>query len=254
MDRLQEYTSYDGKGTPTDFDDIGYHLKTVSNLKMVFRHLRPTEVVNQTNGILTDELLDSYLEDLEKMKNFFRLYYCDKVDEQVTLGNGWKKMGEDKPLPQDVQDVLNEAGDTYTNKEGKTLNDVLNEAGETAKQFLEKDMTRGFYRNPVTINDQKDMLDNGKCVYVLGENLLTWAEEKYAEKWIAEKNGYDHPQELIFHVPFIPLRICGIDGNEFIRLRKVVYTDKYDIKVITGEESDILQGRRRGEGSEILHS
>ena len=262
MDRLQQYLSKDGKGEPTDVDMVGYHLETVGNIKLLIEQLRTVEeVVNQTCGLITHEMLDSYVHDLEKIKQFFRSYYCDCIEEEVTEENGWEKT--EKPvwrskngeqLPDDIQDVLNNVTDTYVNDEGKTLKETLDEASKTAKEFINKTMTRGFYRKPLTYNDQKNMLENDKAIYIQGDELLTWAESKFNEDFLGEINAYDYPQNILEHTEHIPLNICGVDGNEFKDEQRVVYINKNYITVITGEESDILQGRLKGEGSNILYS
>lgn len=262
MDRLQAYLSKDSKGEPTDVDMVGYHLETIGNIKLLLKRLRTVkEVVNETDGLITHEMLDSYEHDLEKIKEFFRCYYCDCIEEEVTEENGWKKteqpvwsLENGEQLPDDIQDVLNNATDTYVNNEGKTLKEVLDDASKTAEEFINKTMTRGFYRKPLTVNDQKDMLDNGDCVYVQGDELLTWAEREFDEGFLVSINAYDYPNEILEHTEHIPLSICGVDGNEFKEEQRVVYIKKHNIRVITGEESDILQGRLKGEGSDILYS
>jgi hypothetical protein len=133
---------------------------------------------------------------------------------------------------------------------GKTLEDLLNECKAEVEQFLDKDMTRGFYRKPVTANEQINMFKKDKLLYVLDENLLFWAEKSLQGYEI----DYDNPQAIINYCDVIPLAICGVDGNEFEKETRVVYTKETSVKVINGEEQDILQGRKRGDGSEILFS
>ena len=132
----------------------------------------------------------------------------------------------------------------------KTLEDLLKECKADVEQFLDKDMTRGFYRKPLTVNNQINMFKEDKLLYVLDENLLFWAEKSLQGYEI----DYDNPQEIINYCDVIPLAICGVDGNEFEKETRVVYTKETSVKVINGEEQDILQGRRRGNGSEILYS
>jgi len=132
----------------------------------------------------------------------------------------------------------------------KTLEELLNDCKQEVEQFLEKDFTRGFYRKPLTVNDQMDMFKKEKALYVLAENLFFWAEKSLQGYEI----DYDNPQTIIDYCDVIPLAIFGVDGNEFEKETRVVYTKETRVKVIDGEEQDILQGRKRGDGSEILFS
>ena len=108
---------------------------------------------------------------------------------------------------------------------------------------------RGHFRLPVTANEQHELFLNDKYVYVQSDNLMFWLESKELRDL-----NYDYPEDNLQQVKHIPLSICGIDGNEFVDDQRVVYIERTTIKVIDGEEVEILQGHLKGDGSDILYS
>lgn len=108
---------------------------------------------------------------------------------------------------------------------------------------------RGHYRLPVTATEQEDLFAEEKFVFVQEDNLMFWLESKELRDL-----NYDYPEENLKQVEYVPLSICGVDGNEFVDDQRVVYFTKATVKVITGEDAEILQGHLKGDGSEILYS
>jgi hypothetical protein len=173
----------------------------------------------------------------------------------MNKNGNWRIKNSDEELPQDIQDALNEAMNTYQNENGETLKEAFDkEAG------IKKDIgyqRRGYYRKPLTKTYQKEMLQKDKVVYVQGDKLIKWTEDNFIDEVVdgirAEIN-YDYPDHVLDFVEHIPLNICGVDGDEFSDSLRVAYVDKIKIIVIDGEEQEILQGYLRGDGSNILYS
>ena len=159
----------------------------------------------------------------------------------------WKIKGSSEELPQDIQDALNKASETYTNEEGVTLLEVMQGAINIAENFVIKE--EGYFRKAPDKCEQLSILFNDRYVYCEKENFISWLE--YEKKEIPDYDNIDKDS-----YGMIPLCICGIKGNEFDR-----FTGKNKIEIssnliilIDGEEQDILLGKLKGDGSNILYS
>jgi len=207
----------------------------------------------------------------------------------MNKNGNWRIKNSDEELPQDIQDALNEAMNTYQNENGETLKEAFDKeaalekddgSGDAERKLTKEEMDgfvpkflnkirkeeewlnlsdigyqhRGYYRKPFTRENQKGMLQNDKYIYVQGDKLTKWAEDNFDEGFLISINAYDYPDEILSHCEHIPLYICGIDGDEFKESLNVVYKDRIKIIVIDGEEQEILQGYLKGDGSNILYS
>jgi len=169
----------------------------------------------------------------------------------------WKieKDGKKNNLPDDIQDILNDAASTYVNEDGVTLEDMIKQAHEVAEKFISKDYSlskeekEGHWRVPPTENEQLETLFKHKYIYCNKDNLISWLE--YENKEIGD---YDYIDKDDYGM--IPLCICGIKGVEFDKFTGISKIDISSnlIVMIDGEEQDILLGKLEGKGSNILYS
>ena len=106
----------------------------------------------------------------------------------------------------------------------------------------------GFFRTPPTMNEQLESLFKHKYIYCVEENFIHYCESNNIEV------DYNYPDVIINKM--IPISICGIEGNEFKKFTDIqaIEISSNMIKLINGEEQEILMGVLKGEGSEILYS
>ena len=109
----------------------------------------------------------------------------------------------------------------------------------------------GYYRNVPTSEEQLQDLIKYKIIYCNHDSYMKWIKDEN----IKLIESYD---EFLSELPdeMIPLRICGIKGNEFeeYKERREIKLSPNMVKIIDGEEQEILLGIQEGEGSEILFS
>ena len=105
----------------------------------------------------------------------------------------------------------------------------------------------GHFRIVPNTEEQLQFLFNHKYIYCVEENFIYFCETNGIEV------DYDYPDAK---TKMIPLSICGIRGNEFEEWigEKAMKVSGNMIKLINGEEQEILLGHLKGDGSEILYS
>ena len=109
----------------------------------------------------------------------------------------------------------------------------------------------GYYRQVPTKNEQLQDLIDYKFIYCNYENFMRWIEKENIEM----REEYDEYFSILPN-EMIPIRICGIKGDEFKDYKGVseIKLSPNMVKIITDEEQEILLGHQLGEGSDILYS
>lgn len=223
-----------------------YHLETLEQISVILNVINE-KLYEHIEPYVTSEEMDSVRHNISKLGKYIKGH---KTKEEPT----WRIKGEQQNLPQDVQDILNDVCSTHENIKGQTLQEVLDDCTKTVKNYDKNYYSRGHFRPPLTVKDQKELHNEDKIIFVVEDNLLFWAENNFDEGFLTSINAYDYPDSILKHCEVIPMSICGIDGKEFEKDTRVIYTDKTTVKVINGEEVEILQGHLKGNGSEILYS